>query len=112
VADIQRDHVDGAAAEQHVGEAPGRGADVEAVAAYDIDREGVQGVRELEPAAADVRMVGDGEDDLIVWRDGGTGFRDWTAVDADLSGENQCSSPLPRGRQSAFDDQLIETKTR
>ena len=36
VADVERDDVPGAALEQHVGEAAGRGADVERVAAVDV----------------------------------------------------------------------------
>ena len=37
VGDVQRDHARGAAAQQAVGEAPGRGADVQAVAAGWVD---------------------------------------------------------------------------
>ena len=58
VADVERDDARGAALQQHVGEAAGRGADVERLAPVDGDAEGVERVRELEPAAADVRMIG------------------------------------------------------
>ena len=48
----------GAALQQDVGEPAGRGADVEALAPVDGDAEGVERVRELQAAAADVGMVG------------------------------------------------------
>ena len=52
-ADVDRGDPGGAALEQAVGEAAGRGADVEAVEAADVDPEGVEGGVELEPAAGD-----------------------------------------------------------
>ena len=57
VADVERDDARGAALQQHVGEAAGRGADVERLAAGDGDAEGVERVRELQAAAADVGVV-------------------------------------------------------
>ena len=55
VADVDGDHARGAALQQDVGEAAGRGADVEAVEARRIDAERVERVRELLAAARDVR---------------------------------------------------------
>ena len=55
VADVERDHARGAALEQHVGEAAGRGADVEAVEPARVDPERVERVRELLAAARNVR---------------------------------------------------------
>ena len=55
VADVEGDHARGAALEEDVGEAAGRGADVEAVEAGRIDAERVEPVRELLAAARDVR---------------------------------------------------------
>ena len=42
VADVERDHPGGARLQQAVGEAAGRGADVEAVLAGDVDAEGLE----------------------------------------------------------------------
>ena len=52
-ADVESDHPRRAALEQDVGEAAGRGADVERVAPGRVDVELVEGVRELLPAARD-----------------------------------------------------------
>ena len=53
MGDVERDHPCGAALEQAVGEAAGRGADVEAVEAGDVDPERLERVLELDPAARD-----------------------------------------------------------
>ena len=55
VADVERDHARGAALQQDVGEAAGRGAEVEAVEPGGVDAEAVERVGELEPGARDVR---------------------------------------------------------
>ena len=57
MTDVERDHAARAALEEHVGEAARRGADVERLATVDGDAEGVERVRELDSAAADIRMV-------------------------------------------------------
>ena len=53
VADVERDHASGAALQETVGEAAGRGAEVEAVLPRGIDPERVERVRELLAAARD-----------------------------------------------------------
>ena len=53
VADVDRDHHHGAALEQAVGEPAGRRADVQAAAPLDLDRELVERVLQLDPAARD-----------------------------------------------------------
>ena len=53
VADVDRDHARGAALEQAVGEAAGRGADVERSRARRVDAERLERVRELLAAARD-----------------------------------------------------------
>ena len=58
VADVERDHACGAALQQHVGEAAGRCADVEALAPANLDLKGVECVRELQSAAADIGVIG------------------------------------------------------
>ena len=54
MADVDTGDVGGAALQQAVGEAAGRGTDVEAVATRRIEREGVEGRRELVAASGDV----------------------------------------------------------
>ena len=67
VGDVERDHVLGAALEQAVREAAGRGADVERAAAGDVEAERVERVGELDAAARDVgRRAVDLELDLGV----------------------------------------------
>ena len=53
VGDVDRGDPRGAALQQAVGEAAGRGADVEAVAPGDVDAERLEGVLELDAAARD-----------------------------------------------------------
>ena len=53
VGDVDGGHPRGAALQQAVGEAAGRGADVEAVAPFDVDAERVERVFELDAAARD-----------------------------------------------------------
>ena len=57
VADVDRVHPRRAALEEAVGEAAGRGADIEADETRGIDGEGLQGRRQLVPAAGDVRLA-------------------------------------------------------
>ena len=55
-ADVDRNDLRRAARQEHVGEASGRGADVEADEARRIEREGVERRGELDPAARRPRM--------------------------------------------------------
>ena len=55
VGDVERDDVRAAPLQQAVGEAAGRGADVERLAPGDGKPEGVQSIGELDPAARHVR---------------------------------------------------------
>ncbi len=63
---------------------------------------------QLEPAAADVRMIRNEERDVGVDGDGRAGLVDGLAVDADLSGEDEGARPLARRRESALDEQRVE----
>ena len=56
VPDVDGDHAFRPAPEQHVGEAAGRGADVEAGEARGIEPEGVERGGELDAAARDIRV--------------------------------------------------------
>ena len=80
VADVERDDAPRAALEQHVGESAGRGADVERRAVRSTSmREDVERVRELDPAAADVGMIGTVDRDLGVGGDAGARLGDRAA---------------------------------
>jgi hypothetical protein len=58
--DVERDHLGGAALEKDVGEAAGRGADVETASAGGIDAEGLERVVELVAAPRDEpRLLGE-----------------------------------------------------
>ena len=60
VADVERDHARGAGLEEAVGEAAGRGADVETVLAGDVEAESLERGSELLAAARDeARARGD-----------------------------------------------------
>ena len=99
---------DGAALEQHVGEAARRRADVEGAPPGDVDAEGVERARQLDAAAADVRVIRGGQLDAGVDGDRRAGFRDDLAVDRHLSGENQRPRALARRREAAVDEGDIE----
>ena len=58
--DIDRIDAPRAAREQHVGEAAGRSADIEADAPRRIEAEMIERGGELQPAARDPRMLGVG----------------------------------------------------
>ena len=88
MTDVERDDAGRAVAEQHIGESPGRGADVECQAAFDGDAEGAERVFELEPAPADVRMIGFDERDRRVHADRCACLAGGLTVDAHLAGED------------------------
>ncbi len=112
VADVEGDDARRSALEQHVGEASGRCADVERLAAVHLDAEGIEGMRQLEPAAADVRMVSADQRDLGGGLDLRARFADDLAVDGHLRGENQRPRPLARRSQTLVRNQLIESDFR
>ena len=98
VADVERDDPRRAAAEQDVGEAAGRGADVEREASGHLDAEDVERVRELDAAASDVRMVRLDQRDVGVGRDRRAGLGHDLAVHADSPAR---ISPRARSRDAA-----------
>src|ERR1035437_1130714 len=109
VADVERDDAGGSSLQQHVGEAAGRGADIEGAAAGGIHGEGLERVRELDAAAADVRMVGHGELDAGIRGGGRAGLRDDLAVYPHLAGEDERTGAFTRRRQPAIEDKCVET---
>ena len=108
MTDVEGDHANGAALQQHVGEAAGRCADVERLAAVDRDAERVERVRQFDAAAADVRVVGLFERNLCISRDRRAGFLRGLAVDQDDARKNERARPLARLGQAALHEQQIE----
>ena len=72
-------------------------------AAGDRDLKGVQRVRELQSAAADVRMIGRDERDVCGVVDGRARFGHRLAVHGHLPGDDQRPRPLARGRQLSIE---------
>ncbi len=112
VADVERDDARRAALQQDVGEAAGRGADVECQPAGDDDPEHVERVGELDAAAPHVRVIGRHQLDARVRRDRGARLRRDLSVHGHPVREDHRASPLTRRRQPAIDDQHIETHFR
>src|SRR5262245_35938144 len=94
VADVERDDACGAALEEHVCEAARGRADVERLAAFDRDVERVEGMRQLDAATADIRVIGRNESELGVVVDLRAGFRLELAVNKDLPRQNQGACAL------------------
>ena len=110
VGDVEGDHVRRAALQQAVGEAAGRGADVEAVAAGDVDPERVERVGELDPAARDeARARVDDElgvrlDQLArAQRDGAV------AADAHLAGTHGARRRRARRKEAALSKHSVDS---
>ena len=57
VSDVKGHHPLGTSLEQDVGEAPGRGSDVEGEPVARVDAKDLERMRELDPTPTDIRMV-------------------------------------------------------
>jgi hypothetical protein len=105
---------DGAALEEDIGEAAGRGAGIEADEPGRVDRERVEGRRELVAAAAHV-WIGLDEADLDRGVDEIAGLpietRRITGTGPDLAREDQCLRSGARLGQPTLDDELVEPLT-
>ncbi len=86
-ADVDREDAARAAREQDLGEAAGRGADIEADATRDVDRQPVERMGELDPAARDPGKGGLGRERGID-RDRLGGFAHGRAVGGDVAGRD------------------------
>jgi hypothetical protein len=107
-ADIDGVHVCGARLQHGVGKAAGRGPDIEADFAGEVDREPLQRARQFAPAAADVRRPREHLEDGI----GGhrlAGFGGFLAIEQDLAGHDEGLGLLARFRQPALHQQTVET---
>ena len=112
VADVERNDANSTALQQDVSEATRRCADVQALAPSDLDVKGVERVRELQAAAPGIGVIRRQESDCRLIVDRGAGLGGGSIVDGDLPGEDQCARTFARRRESAFDDELIETDAR
>ena len=103
VADIDGDDLRRAAREQDVGEASGRGADVEADEARRIEREGVERGGKLDPAA---RRPGVGRlgFDRRVARNLFRGLLERDPADADQPGRDRGLRAGPARKEAALDE--------
>jgi hypothetical protein len=113
VAYVERDHPRGAGLEQAVGEAAGGGADVEAVAAGDIDLQRIQRIRELDASARDVRRwLGDEQLGVVgdeVARPAGSGP---VAPDPHPPGAHRLGRARARARQAALGQEGVDPSPR
>jgi hypothetical protein len=109
VTDVERDDACGAPLEEHVREAARGRAAVERLTPFHGEVEGVEGVRPLHAAAADIRVIGRDQSEVGGSIDLCAGFRFGLPVDKDLSRENERSRTLSRWRESPFNDQLIQS---
>ena len=98
----------GAAAQQAVGEAAGRRADVDGDQAVDVESEGGQRAGQLLAAAAHVLRPGDDLDRRSIGYER-PGLRDRLPFDKNGARHNQSARLLPAFGQSALDDKKIET---
>ena len=110
MSDVEGHDADGAALQQHVGEAAGGGADVERLAAGDGHVKGVERVGQLHASAPDVRMIRRNQRDIGIVGNLGARFRHRLPADADLSGQDQRPRAFARGGKALVHDELIEPK--
>ena len=108
VADVERDHARRAPAEEDVGEAAGRGADVERKTAGHVDPEPVERVRELDAAASDIRMIRLDQRQIRVRINRRAGFGHDFAIHADETSEDQRARAFARRHQAPRDQRRIE----
>src|SRR6478752_9556077 len=103
VADVERDHARRTALEQDVGEAAGRGPDIDAVEAGRVDAEPVEPVRELLSAARDVGL-------LRLHRQLGAlvDLSPGLVVPGDETGHHERLRLPPRLREPALDQEDVE----
>ena len=110
VADVDRRDPRRAALDEHVGEAAGRGADVQRGAPADGDAERVERVGQLDAAAPGVRVVGGRRRHVRRGRHRRARLRDDDPVDAHLAREHQRPRPGARGGQAALHHQRVEPR--
>ena len=107
VADIDGIDLRGAVGQQHVGEAAGRGADIDRDRALGIEREMRERVRELQPAARDPGMILALDLERRVLRHQVAGLGDAAVGAEHLAGHDQRLGLGAGLDQAALDQQLV-----
>jgi hypothetical protein len=109
MSDVERDDPGGATLQQHVSESARGRPDVQRLSSRDVDTKHVEGMRQLETAPPDVRMVGHDE------RDVGAGSTcapalaiGWPSTDH-LRGQDQRARAAHGWGEAAVEYQLVET---
>ena len=95
--------------QQHIGEAAGRGADIEGDETGDIDGEVIERMRELDAAARDPGMIARFDLERRVIRVGGACFVELPIAAEDRAGENQRLCLGTRLGETTLDQQHIQT---
>jgi hypothetical protein len=103
IADVESDHPCSAPLEEDVGEAAGRGSDIDAIEAGRVDAEPIEPVRELLPSARDVRRQAL-DLELGVLRN----LLARLVVAAHKPGEDESLRLRPRPGQAALDEKDVE----
>jgi hypothetical protein len=110
VAGVDGEDACGSALQHAVGEAAGRGSNVKAGEAGEIDGPVFEGALELEAAAADVFEIGAEETNDGFGGDGGAWLVDALLVDKDAAGEYEGLGSLARGSVPLVDEEFVEAK--
>ena len=106
-ADIDRIDLGGAAGEQHIGEAAGRSADVEADPTRGIDAEMIERMGELQPAARDPGVVLAPQPQRRVLRQQIARLLDAPLAAEDLAGQDHRRCPAAALDEAALDQQQV-----
>ncbi len=108
MADIHRVDFRRTAGKQHVGEAAGRGADIDGGQSFHVEPEMLQRVGELHAAARDPGMFLAAYAELGVVGDFGAGLVELLFAAIDQPGHDERLRFRPRFGEAAFDEQLVE----
>jgi hypothetical protein len=109
VADVERDDARGAPHQQNLGKPADRCANVEGLAADDIDAEYVQGMCEFDSSASNVRVVWRDQFYLGLLANWRARLGDNPSVDFDLSSKNQRTGAFARRRKPTVDESHVQT---
>ena len=112
MADVDGIHPACAALQQHVGEAAGRGADVERYATLRIDLEMIERMGKLEPATRDIWNLRFPDLEREIRRHRLAGLVEPPLAGKNPPGEDQCLCLGPAVGEAALEEQLIEAAPR
>jgi len=107
VADVHRMHKGGAASQQHVGEAAGGGADVEAHQSGRVEREVIKRAHQLEAAARHPGVVLAAQLERLTGGEKLARFVDAPLAGKQPAGEDERLSPAAALHQAAIQHELV-----